>query len=107
MDLSEYRDSDREKERLSNLMGILPENIETALDIGARDGFISKLLVERISRVTALDLEQPSIDDQRIHCVQGDVTNLAFADGVFDLVFCAEVIEHLPPNLLGVACHMS
>ena len=105
MDLSEYRNSDIEKERVGDLMELLPSNIETVLDIGARDGFISKLLAERLYRVTALDLEQPSIDHDRIYCVKGDVTTLGFPDGSFDLVFCAEVLEHIPTKLLGKACN--
>jgi SAM-dependent methyltransferase len=104
MDLSEYRNSEREKERIADLMALLPSNIKTALDIGARDGFISKLLAERFPRVTALDLEQPSIDHERIHCVKGDVTALNFPDASFDLIFCAEVLEHIPTKILSKAC---
>lgn len=105
MDLTKYRNSDKEKKRVADLMGLLPSNIETALDIGARDGFISKLLAERLSHVTALDLEQPTIAHDRIHCVAGDVTALGFPDASFDLVFCTEVLEHIPTNLLGMACN--
>jgi SAM-dependent methyltransferase len=105
VDLSQYRNSDKEKERVADLMGLLPGNIETVLDIGARDGFFSKLLAERYSHVTALDLEKPSIDHDRIHCVKGDVTALSFPDGSFDLLFCAEVLEHIPARLLGKACN--
>ena len=36
--------------------------------------------------------------------VAGDVTNLDFPDRSFDCVFCAEVLEHIPVNLLEVAC---
>lgn len=104
MDLSEYRNSAREKQRIADLMGLVPGDIDTALDIGARDGFISKLLAERLSRVTALDLEQPSISHEKVHCVKGDVTALEFPDASFDLVFCAEVLEHIPTPLLGKAC---
>ena len=58
-----------------------------------------------MSCVTALDLEQPLIDHDRIHCVKGDVTALDFSDGSFDLVFCAEVLEHIPTTYLATACH--
>ena len=104
MDLTDYRNTDREQERVADLMGLLPGNIANTLDIGARDGFLSKLLAERGTRVTALDLEQPRIDDERIECVVGDVTGLSFPDAYFDLVFCAEVLEHIPTNLLRKAC---
>ena len=40
MDLTKYRNSDKEKKRVADLMGLLPSNVATALDIGARDGFV-------------------------------------------------------------------
>lgn len=104
MDLSEYHNSEKEKLRVADLMRLLPNNVETALEIGARDGFISKLLAEHFSSVTSLDLENPSIEHERIHCVKGDVTALDFHDASFDLVFCAEVLEHVPTKMLGKAC---
>ncbi len=85
-------------------MRLLPDHLDSALDVGARDGFISRLLAARVPSVTALDLEEPRIDDRRIHCVRGDVTDLKIPDASFDLVLCAEVLEHIPPPKLGRAC---
>ena len=76
------RNSAVEKQRIADLMRLLPSSIDTVVDIGARDGFISKLLAERFLKVTALDLEKPSIDHRRIHCVQGDVTGAGRAAAV-------------------------
>ncbi|TAM43291.1 MAG: class I SAM-dependent methyltransferase [Burkholderiaceae bacterium] len=105
MDLTEYRNSISEKARVDDLMRLLPgEKLPAVLDIGARDGFISKLLIDHCSIVTALDLEQPAIEHERIRCVKGDITALYFADASFNLVFCAEVLEHIPTHLLRTAC---
>ncbi len=107
MDLSHYRESDSEQKRTEDLMGLIraiPNGGKSALDIGARDGHFSKLLTEIYQDVTALDLEKPSIFHSNIHCVQGDITSLNFSDNSFDLVFCAEVLEHIPPHLLEQAC---
>ncbi len=107
MNLTEYRESDAEINRTNDLMSII-NNINSAnhsaLDIGARDGHFSKLLADRYDSVFALDLEKPSIQHHNVHCIQGDVTNLKFNDGYFDFVFCAEVLEHIPTNLLENAC---
>lgn len=107
MDLSQYRESDSEQKRtedLVRLIRVIPNKRQSALDIGARDGHFSKLLTEFYEDVTALDLEKPSISHNNIHCEQGDITSLDFSDNSFDLVFCAEVLEHIPSLLLEKAC---
>jgi 2-polyprenyl-3-methyl-5-hydroxy-6-metoxy-1,4-benzoquinol methylase len=103
-DLTEYRQKDLEKERTKDLMNLVPSIGGSALDIGARDGHFSKILAERFDDVTALDLKRPCIDYPKVHCVEGDVTCLDFDDNAFDLVLCAEVLEHIPKGLLARAC---
>ncbi len=80
------------------------QKVAPALDVGARDGFISRLLAGHFPFVTALDLELPSIDHERVQSVKGNIAALDFPDASFDLVFCAEVLEHIPKDLLGTAC---
>lgn len=104
MDLVEYRQREAERQRTDDLMALVPEGGGRALDIGARDGHFSKLFAQRFAVVTALDLEKPEIDHTRVECVKGDVTKLPYRDGYFDFVFCAEVLEHIPPSLLEKAC---
>lgn len=104
MDLTEYRNSTTEQLRIADLLGLVPDHQGVALDVGARDGFISKLLAERFDRVVALDLEMPEIAHNKVDCVIGDVTNLSYSDNQFDFVFCAEVLEHIPSQLLAKAC---
>lgn len=104
MDFTEYRNSERELARVRDLIELLPGGHKTVLDVGARDGFISELLVDHFSIVTALDLQQPTMEHQRIQCVKGDITALDFPDACFDLVFCAEVLEHIPTHMLETAC---
>lgn len=104
MDLSQYRASDSELMRTADLMRLTPAEGTLALDVGARDGFFSLLLAERFRKVIALDLEAPVIHHPRVECAQGDITDLHFADNSFDFVFCAEVLEHIPPANLERAC---
>lgn len=96
-----YRDDDIQ--RMKDLIDLIPSG-NSALDIGAREGHISKLLAERFDRVTAIDLEIPVISHDGIVCAKGDVTCLEFADDSFDVVVCAEVLEHITPSLLSRAC---
>lgn len=104
MDLNAYHASPREKERVASLMHMLPSGQGSVLDIGARDGFITRQLADRFAQVTALDLERPSIDHPRIQCVGANAADLPFPDAAFDMVTCAEVIEHIPSPALERAC---
>jgi len=105
MDITEYRESNLEKERTDDLVRLLPNGGHSVLDVGARDGHFSKIFANYFELVTALDLETPNIAGERIYPVAGDVTNLEFSDNSFDLVFCAEVLEHIAPHLLINACN--
>lgn len=104
MDLFEYRASSAEKQRTDDLLRLFPSSGKVALDIGARDGHFSLLLTERFDRVIALDLSRPEIDHPQVQCVRGNAAALEFADKSMDFVFCAEVLEHIPPAILATVC---
>jgi hypothetical protein len=104
MDLTAYRASQREQDRISDLFKLIPANGERALDVGARDGYLSERLVERYEQVVALDLETPNIEHPRIQAVKGNAAHLAFPDRHFDLVLCAEVLEHIPGQIVPQVC---
>jgi SAM-dependent methyltransferase len=91
-----YRNSPAEIARTKDLLEIVPKNFPTVLDIGTRDGHFSRLLTQYFESVTALDLTLPQFQFDRVLPVQGDVTQLPFPDSHFDVVFCAEVLEHVP-----------
>jgi SAM-dependent methyltransferase len=104
MNSKEYRTTTAEVARSADLMRLSPSSGTQALDVGARDGHFSILLSERFDRVYALDLVKPKIDSDKVICVQGDATQLSYRDGEFDLVLCAEVLEHIPSKDLTVVC---
>lgn len=104
MDLSVYRASSSEQERTRDLLALTPAGGGTALDIGARDGHFSVRLAERFDRVIALDLARPTIVHPRVVCVEGNAAKLDFPDNSVDFVFCAEVLEHIPPAILPTVC---
>lgn len=104
MNLAAYRVSPAEKQRAGDLLGLVPETGKYALDVGARDGHFSLLLADRFERVVALDLDEPEMRHHKIDCVRGNALDLPFDDGSFDLVFCAEVLEHIPGRDLQQVC---
>ena len=102
--LDAYHQSPREAARVASLLAMVPPDTRTILDIGSRDGYITRLLAEQTRQVTALDLRKPEIHHPRIKCVEGNACQLPFPDDHFDLVFCAEVLEHIPEPALTQAC---
>ena len=96
IDVEKYRQSESEKARIADLFRILPRGRRSVLEIGARDGYLTRPLADHFERVTALDLERPAFEFSRVTTVAGDATRLEFPDDSFDCVFCAEVLEHIP-----------
>lgn len=89
--------SESERARTADLMRMTPAGYRSVLDAGAREGYYSRLLSERFEEVTALDLNPLQAGwGNGVRCVQGDLTRLPFPDNSFDVVFCSEVIEHVP-----------
>lgn len=82
--------------RVESLLSLLPRGRRSVLDIGARDGFLSAILTDFFDSVTALDLSRPTFQFDRVTTVKGDASQLEFSDNSFDVVFCAEVLEHVP-----------
>lgn len=104
MGMAEYRSSEAEQQRTSDLLSLMPVSGDTALDIGARDGHFSRLLAKHFRKVIALDLEKPKFEYPDVVCIEGNVSYLPFPDNHVEFVFCAEVLEHIPMPQLKTAC---
>ena len=92
-----------EQLRMRELLQLMPAESQSVLEIGARDGRITRLLVERYPRVIALDLETPNLQLPNCELVKGNVCSLDYADNSIDFIVCTEVLEHVPD--LEQACH--
>lgn len=78
----------------------LPDS-PSVLDIGSGAGRIASFLSERFDDVTSIDivkspLMEEVLDDADVSFLEGALPKLPFNEGVFDLVICSEVIEHIP-----------
>jgi hypothetical protein len=103
VNLQAYRARPDEQERIASLLELLPDGARV-LEIGARDGHITRRLADRFATVVALDIGELQIRDERISAIRGDLRSLNFTDRSFDVVLCAEVLEHIPPRDLQRAC---
>jgi SAM-dependent methyltransferase len=76
----------------------VPRSARHVLEIGPGEGGLTRILLERGHRVTALDLALGWLRKlpDSVAKVGGEVTSLPFGDGSFDAVVAAEVIEHIP-----------
>jgi ubiquinone biosynthesis O-methyltransferase len=77
---------------------------KAVLDLGCGGGFLAVALTERGAAVTGLDPSEAAIAAARRHAKaneleidyrRGSGENLPFADGVFDIVVCVDVLEHV------------
>ncbi|MBA4141433.1 MAG: class I SAM-dependent methyltransferase [Nitrosospira sp.] len=91
--------SDRECFRLSSTFELIPPDARTALEIGFYDLRVTRLLRKRLS-VVSVDLPRPVSAEDKSGLVFADIQALPFPSKTFDVVFCTEVLEHLPEGVL-------
>jgi SAM-dependent methyltransferase len=89
--------------RTAQVLSMLPANMSSILEIGARYGVMTRKLAQRFPAVTALDLCKPPFEIEHVSTVAGNVEALQFDPNTFDCVICTEVLEHVP----GVAAAAS
>ena len=67
------------------------------LEIGAGNGWQSKLIAERGSETYAIDVESSSYKEDTVYPIGFyDGKNIPFPDDYFDIVFSSNVLEHIP-----------
>ncbi len=69
---------------------VLKLNPKSTLIVGKGDGIVGEILKKYISEVKTLDLEKGLSPD-----IIGSVENIPLQNNSFDLILCAEVLEHL------------
>jgi SAM-dependent methyltransferase len=87
--------------RYLRLLYILPEikriGESRILDIGCLDGHLTEYLTGRGNEVFTVDTADHGIGRRlaEVRTVIGEGQRLPFTDGVFDFVFCSDVLEHV------------
>jgi len=86
---------------------MIPSDIETLLDVGCGDGYITKLLVDKIPNVNGVDYNEKAINFARLlvteaefNCldITSDPKDFILGKEIYDVVILIEVIEHIQPD---------
>jgi SAM-dependent methyltransferase len=82
--------------RVEQTVALVPPDVETVLDLGCGDGTIANPLNAAGWNVTGADISQEALQYVEGKRVLASLDQLPFPDRSFDLVVCAQVLEHLP-----------
>ncbi len=89
-----------EKERIFEIIKIIPSDTKSILDVGCGNGFfvntLSNTFSNRFNRVIGLDPSKEALKYVKTEKTCGTITELPFENESFDLVTSLEVLEHLP-----------
>ncbi len=77
-----------------DILHLIPEDVESILDVGCGNGYITNALPGNIF-VVGTDISSEALQYVRRPRIIHSVTHLPFSDGSFDLVLAIDVIEHL------------
>ena len=86
------------KDKIAVVLRAIPDDVKTILDVGCGNGAITNVLGEKYL-VTGIDRSEKALSFVKTNKIKAEASDLPFADNSFDLVFCSEVLEHLPEDV--------
>ncbi|GAB6179348.1 hypothetical protein JCM14036_06670 [Desulfotomaculum defluvii] len=83
-----------QRQVLQDILDNIPNDVESVLDVGCGDGYITNSLPKSL-RVVGLDSSREALKYVQRETRIGDIKKLPFPDNSFDLVMANDVLEHL------------
>jgi len=99
-DQDRYLNSPFDRLRFEKALELIPDGIDTILDLGCGNGSFLRLLADK--KITGIGLERSrtAVSQIKAHvmnfAVLGDLAKIPVRSGLVPLVSCLEVLEHLP-----------
>lgn len=83
----------------------LLEGLGAVLEVGCADGFGTRIVRQHVKHVTAIDIDERSIEEAKlasspkwpVNFMHGDVRDISKRFG-FDAVYALDVLEHIKPD---------
>ena len=92
----------RMKEKIEILHSIIPDNVESILDVGCGNGLITNVLRQKF-KIIGLDRSFAALKFVQGLKVSGNITNLPLKSNSVDLTMASELLEHLDDKTLNDA----
>ncbi|MBE3040849.1 MAG: class I SAM-dependent methyltransferase [Chloroflexi bacterium] len=99
--MDRYEGNPAERLRARVIASLIDPEVDSILDVGCGNGFITKHL--RARRVVGLDPSPEALAHIQGEHLVGTADHLPFRDGEFDAVVCTEVLEHLSEEVFNKA----
>jgi 2-polyprenyl-6-hydroxyphenyl methylase / 3-demethylubiquinone-9 3-methyltransferase len=102
--------------RLEWIDSLAPLRGKQVLDVGCGGGILAESMAKRAAQVIGIDLAAKPLGVARLHALEAGINNLEYREiatealaaekpGVFDIVTCMEMLEHVPdPSAVVAAC---
>lgn len=93
------RCNDEEKNRIMTIIQMIPNDVDSLLEIGCGDGRIINNLKNKYENIYGMDISNEALKNVKTPKIKGRIENIPFPDNSFDIVLCSEVLEHLPNTI--------
>lgn len=91
-----YTENKEEKERVRKTLELIPDTVESVLDIGCGIGILTNNLKQKF--VVGIDFARTPLKYVSRNPVQASITDIPLQSKKFDMIIITEVLEHLDDN---------
>lgn len=93
-----------ERSRIDALLALVPDDVESVIDVGCGDGLLTNEIAKHVPAVTGVDLAAEALRHVQGETIQAACDAIPVPDRAFDLAVAADVLEHLPEGTFERTC---